>query len=199
MSQQFVGQITLGAWNFAPRGGAFCQGQLLAIDQNNALFALLGTTYGGDGQVTFALPDLQGRLAVGQGQGPGLSNYVLGQEGGVENVTLTAGQLPLHTHPGTFTSTSTLNAATVKGTDATPQASPQSMLARSVDGATPIAAQPRVYAPASSTPVVPLAGLNVAGTVVTGNTGGSQPHTNMQPYLALNYVMALEGIFPSRN
>jgi microcystin-dependent protein len=199
MATYYLGQITIGAWNFAPLGSAFCHGQLLDIAQNSALFALIGTTYGGDGQTTFALPDLQGRLAVGQGQGPGLSSYVMGQQAGVEAVTLTATQLPTHTHTGTFTSTSTLNATTVKGTVATAQASPQSVLARSVDGATPAAAQPRVYAPASSTPVVPLAGLNVAGTVATGNAGGNQPHSNMQPYLALNYVMSLEGIFPSPN
>ena len=199
MATFFIGQIVIGGWNFPPIGTAFCQGQLLSIDQNQALFALIGTTYGGDGQTTFALPDLRGRLAVGQGTGPGLSSYVLGQQAGTEGVTLLTTQIPSHSHPATFTSTSTLNATTIKATDGTPQASPQSMLARSVDGAVTPAAQPRIYAPANSTPVVPLAGLNVAGTVAVAPTGGNQPHSNLQPFLTLNYVMALEGIFPSRN
>ena len=99
MASPFIGQITLFAGNFAPRGWAFCNGQLLSIAQNTALFSILGTTYGGNGQTTFALPDLRGRVPVHAGQGPGLSNYDLGQQGGAESVTLTTAQMPAHTHP----------------------------------------------------------------------------------------------------
>ena len=160
----FIAEIILFAGNFAPRGWAFCNGQLLSISQNTALFSLLGTTYGGNGQTTFALPDLRSRVPVHPGQGPGLSSYQLGQSGGAETVTLGVNQLPAHTHAATSPPVDT--AATSNR--------PTSGMAPARGGA---------YAPGPS----------------VGSTGGSQPHTNLQPHLALNYIIATQGIFPSRN
>jgi microcystin-dependent protein len=199
MATSYIGQILIGGWNFAPRNTAFCAGQLIPIAQNTALFSLLGTNYGGNGQTTFGLPDLRGRAALGQGSGPGLSQYVLGEVAGSEGVSLLSTEIPAHTHTTTFTSTSALNSAQVSGTNQQAQASPQSMLANGVDGAVVPAAVPRIYAPAASTPTVPLGGLNVAGTVALAVAGGGQPHNNMQPYLTVNFVIVQFGIFPARN
>jgi microcystin-dependent protein len=168
MSEPFLGEVRIFPFNFSPRGWAFCNGQLLPINQNTALFSLLGTTYGGNGQTTFALPNLQGRTPIGFGQGPGLSSYQLGEGGGVETVTLTQQQLPPHTHP--------LMASSSAATTGTP-------------GVTAALATPGVpiYAPAQN--LVPM-----------GPVGGpGQPHGNRQPYTVLNYCIALQGIFPSRN
>jgi microcystin-dependent protein len=165
----FIAEITLFGGNFAPRGYALCAGQVLAISQNTALFSILGTTYGGNGQTTFALPDLRGRVPVGQGQGPGLSNVDLGQQAGAETVTLTSGQMPAHTHTA---------AATQAG-------------ATSTRPANNVPSGGGAYNPTSDGSTL------AAGFIAT--TGGSQPHENHQPYLGLNYIIALEGIFPSRN
>jgi microcystin-dependent protein len=173
MSEVFIGQIILVPYNFAPRGFAFCQGQILPISQNTALFSLLGTTYGGNGQTTFALPDLRGRVPNGTGQGPGLSNYDLGQVGGVESVTLTQNEMPQHTHA--------LRCFSDDGNQGNPN---PNILATSGAAPPPYSNQ----APDSS----------MAATAI-GLAGGSQPHNNLQPYLTLNYCIALEGIFPSRN
>lgn len=184
MSSAFLGMIAIVPYNFAPRGWAFCQGQILSIAQNTALFSLLGTTYGGNGQTTFALPDLRGRVPNSAGQGPGLSSYDLGQQGGTETHTLTTAEMPLHTH--TATATSTLNVSTTFATQKYP-----------VVGAVFGKAAAQIYCPAGTSTTIPLAG---AGTVVTNAlTGGSQPHSILQPYLTLNFIIALEGIFPSRN
>jgi microcystin-dependent protein len=185
MSEPFIGQILYVGFNFAPRGWATCDGQLLSIAQNTALFSLLGTTYGGNGQTTFALPDLRSRVPVHQGQGPGLSPYVIGQQAGSESVTLTTGQLPAHTH------TATLNAATNKATAQSPTAG--ALLAKSVDlGA--VNALPNIYVPSTVTPTtVALGGLTV------NPAGSSQPVPVLQPYLTLTAIIALQGIFPSRN
>jgi microcystin-dependent protein len=167
VAEPFLGSIILFAGNFAPRGWAFCNGQILVISQNTALFSLLGTTYGGDGQTTFALPDLRGRVPNHFGQGPGLSNYDLGQVGGVETVTLTSAQFPAHTHAQPATNgeqtTNRPNAA--------------------------LPARGGVYANESD------------GSALhpTSSVGGGQPHDNLSPYLTLNYIIALEGIYPSRN
>ncbi len=199
MAEPFVGQIIQGGWNFAPRGYLECSGQILAIQSNQALFSLLGTTYGGNGTTSFALPDLRGRTMVGQGQGPGLTTRVLGEMSGQESVTLLSTQLPAHNHSATFTNNnSALNVAQVRATKQQPDAAGY-LLGRSVDGATPAAALPRIYAPAGSTPTVALGGLNVAGTVAVANAGGNQAHPNMQPYLVVTHVIAVQGIFPSRN
>lgn len=160
------------AGNFAPRGWAFCNGQLLSISQNSALFALLGTTYGGDGQNTFALPDLRGRAPVHAGTLSGGGTYVQGQAGGVESVTLTSTQIPPHTH--------TLTAGAV-GTQASP--------AGGLPGTTP--ARDFRYSNANANVTLNPAALQTAG--------GSQPHDNLSPYLGISFIIALEGVFPSRN
>ena len=172
MSQPFVGEIRIAGFNFAPAGWAFCDGSLLPISGNETLFNLIGTTYGGDGQSTFALPDLRGRLPIHQGQGPGLSNRTLNQTGGAESVTLAIGQLPQHTHP--------LMASSALAADAGPQGDVLAQT-RSVDlylGDVPSAA--------------------MAASAV-GMQGGSQPHDNLMPYLVLNFIISLFGIFPSQS
>lgn len=166
-AEPFIGEIMLFAGNFEPKGWAFCDGRLLPIAQHTALFSILGTTYGGDGKTTFALPDLRGRAPIGQGQGPGLSNYSLGETGGQETVTLTVGQMPAHNH------------------------------AFSDAGQQPSGDAVRVQTGSSQTKIQQTTGSANSG--VTQNTGGSQPHENRQPYLGVNYVIALQGIFPSRN
>ena len=180
-----IGEIRQFAGNFAPRNWAFCAGQLLAISQNTALFSILGTTYGGNGQTTFALPDTRGRVMVGTGQGPGLSNVVLGEVSGTETVTLTTNNMPAHNH------TAQLKAATAKGTTQVPVAG--AALGKAVDSAG--TAVPFIYAPAGSAPAVVLD----AASVTTGIAGGGQPLSIMQPYLGMNNIICLFGIFPSRN
>ena len=183
MSQPFLGELRIFAGNFNPRGWAFCRGQLLAIAQNDALYALIGTTFGGDGQTSFALPDLQGRIPVGQGQGPSLSNYTLGQKAGAETVTLTTGQMPAHNH--------VLMASTAKGNQAVP-------LTGSIM-AGPDAGNPNTTATYYVQPTPnPLTPSTLAASTI-GNAGGNQPHDNIMPSLCLNYIIALEGVFPSRN
>ncbi|WP_417799987.1 phage tail protein [Tenacibaculum sp.] len=195
--EPFLGQITMFGGNFAPRGWAFCDGQLLAISQNTALFSILGTTYGGDGRTTFALPDLRGRAPIGPRNGPGLSDYRLGQRGGVETVTLNITQMPSHNH-ATQNNTAAdqhIQLSADAGIRSTPQAGdvPAGASFGSGISATPVNA----YGPANNTvngqTISANAGLNIL------NTGGNLPHTNVQPYLAVNYIIALVGVFPSRN
>lgn len=176
--EEYLATIKIFAGNFAPKGWAFCNGQILPISQNTALFSLLGTTYGGNGVTTFALPDLRGRAPIHAGQGPGLSNYALGQVGGSENVTLIVSNLPAHTHA--------LNVNNGDGTTHTPTAStsvaaPLDVNGDSVNGFT------------ANAPNTPLAPTSI------GSTGGTQPHENRAPYLAINYIICLAGIYPSRN
>jgi microcystin-dependent protein len=172
MAEPFLGQISIFGFNFPPKGWAFCNGQTLPIQQNQALFSILGTTYGGNGQTTFQLPNLQSRTLMGMGQGPGLSQYVLGQIGGVESHTLTLSELPIHTH---LLQTSS---ATATGT---PVANSE------------FAAQASVPVYRSGTPTTALSSASI------GLAGGSQPHTNLQPSLTVNFCIALTGTFPSRN
>lgn len=176
--ENYLGEIRIFAGNFAPQGWLFCQGQLLAINQNNALYALLGTTYGGDGQNTFGLPDLRGRAIVGAGQGPGLSPYQIGQAAGQESVTLTTPQLPVHQHP--------VQGSVRAITGAAGQASPSQAYFGDKGGST--------YQSGASTGA--LAPNAVSGQ--TNPTGDGQPHANLQPLLATNYIIATEGIFPSQ-
>jgi microcystin-dependent protein len=181
MATPFIGEIVGFAGNFAPVNYALCQGQIMSIAQNTALFSIVGTTYGGNGQTTFALPDLRGRAPLGQGQGPGLSNYVLGQLAGTETATLNTANLPAHTH--------TLSAVQVKASTQAPAAG--SMLARGNDGST-IGSLPEVYVPAGTAGTqVPLGGV--------GFTGSNTPFSIRDPYLTINWLIAIQGIFPSRN
>jgi microcystin-dependent protein len=179
MSDPFLGEIRCFGFNFAPNGWAFCNGQLMSISQNTALFSLLGTTYGGNGQTTFALPNLQSCVPVGQGQGPGLANYVMGEVDGAEIVTINSNEMPAHTH--TFSGTSS------SANDKRPKTG--SAFATTTK-AGPVSPGDNYYAAGT------LAPLNAATVQATG---GSQPHTNLQPYLALNFCIALQGIFPSRS
>jgi microcystin-dependent protein len=184
----YIAEIRMFAGNFAPRAWALCQGQLISIAQNEALFSLVGTTYGGDGQVTFALPDFQGRIGVGTGQGSGLSSYVLGQESGTESVTLLSSNLPAHTH------TATLNASTTTATTQGPGPSGSNrVLGRALDSSGSVV--PLVYAPAGS----PLNSALGAGSVTTAPAGGNQPFNTLQPYLGMNFIICVEGIYPSRS
>jgi microcystin-dependent protein len=184
MADPFIGMIVLFSGNFAPRGWAFCDGQLLAIAQNQALFSILGTTYGGNGQTTFALPDLRGRVPIGPRQGSGLTNRDLGETGGSESVTLTTNQMPLHTHGLTLA----MNVKNAAGNSRTPVGG---VLANEAAGVT-----------ATYSTATPDSGATMSSGALTGavgTAGGSQPAGIMQPYLGMNYIIALEGIFPSRN
>jgi microcystin-dependent protein len=188
----FLSTILIWPPNFAPNWWALCAGQLLSISQNTALFSLLGTTYGGDGVSTFALPDLRSRIPIGAGQGLGLSPYIVGQNGGVENVTLTVGSLAAHTHTATPSGLSAAVRATTSG-GTTNQPSPSVTLAAPVDaGRNPL----NIYS--TATPNQSLASGSVTGSVSVALTGGGQPHENRQPYLSVNYIIALQGIYPSR-
>jgi microcystin-dependent protein len=182
MTNAFIGQISMFGGNFAPRFTAFCNGQILAIAQNQALFSLLGTTYGGNGQTTFALPNLQSQLPVHQGQGPGLSNYTLGQTAGTPNVTIDQTTTPAHNH--------SLSATTADATAAT--------IANTLLPAKPTVANAFFYAVPMPSPNPPLLPQTLAAGTC-GNTGGSQSHTNLMPSQCVSFIIYLQGIFPSRN
>ncbi|WP_432288568.1 tail fiber protein (plasmid) [Aminobacter sp. BA135] len=165
MAQPYVGEVRMFAGNFAPAGWMFCEGQLLPISENETLFNLIGTTYGGDGESTFALPDLRGRVPLHQGNG-----FILAETGGAEEITLTIGQIPAHSHP---------------------------LLGSTVNGAQPA---PEGNVLASSTVITPYAPETVTVAMAqasVGSVGGSLPHTNFQPYLCINFIISLFGIFPS--
>lgn len=173
MSEPYVGEIRMFAGNFAPRGWAFCDGQLLAVSQNDALFSLLGTIYGGDGRTTFGLPDLRGRIPIHAGDGPGLSDRRLGAKLGAEQVTLTPNQIPVHTHSvpadaAAGNSTGDVNTAIAAGTT------------------------DRAYTSEATN-------LTAFSSGTVQNTGGSQSHYNLMPYNCINYIIALVGIYPSRH
>ncbi|MBC3873665.1 phage tail protein [Undibacterium flavidum] len=175
MSQPYVGEIRLFGGNFAPAGWMFCEGQLLPISENETLFNLIGTTYGGDGESTFALPDMRGRLPIHFGSG-----YVLAETGGAEEITLTVNQIPNHTH-------------TLTGKAAT-GAAPQGNATHQ----TPVANMPasgsiKAFATASPSPTV------LMNAAAIDSTGGSQPHTNMMPYVCISFIISLFGVFPSQN
>lgn len=172
MSNPYVGEIRMFGGNFAPAGWALCDGQLLAISENDTLFSLIGTTYGGDGQNTFALPNLQSRVPLHQGQGSGLSSYVIGQSGGVESVTLSTAQLPAHTHPALCSNGAGSNVSNPAG-------------------ATWSTADTASYSSAARTGFMGTPPIN------SSTAGGSQPHDNMIPFLCINYIISLYGIYPS--
>lgn len=181
MASPYLSQITMFAGNFAPKNYAFCNGQLMSIQQNAALFSLLGTTYGGNGQTTFALPNLQSSLPPSFGQGPGLSNYVLGQVGGSPNITLNQSTVPTHTH--------NFMCAT------NPTQTTQQGVANNVPGAPPGTAALLYATPPGTPPLQP----QTMGAGACSTVGGSQPHTNLMPTLCISFCIALAGIFPSRN
>jgi microcystin-dependent protein len=176
----YLGTILMVGFNFAPVGWALCNGQLLSISQNTALFSLLGTIYGGDGVSTFALPNLQSRVPVHQGQGSGLSPYVIGQPGGTENVTLLATQMPSHNH--------LINVNNTPGT--------------APDPTNNIQAEAGTGDPRNPTLTSQFTNAASTGTMAqnaVGQAGGNQPHANIQPYLTINFIIALQGVFPSRS
>ncbi len=174
MSSPFVAEIRIAGFNFAPRGWAFCNGQILPLSQNTALFSLLGTTYGGNGASNFALPNLQGSAPMFWGQGPGLSLYDIGEQSGAETVTLLQTEMPAHNH--------TLSARPTGAVP--PQASPVGLAQARTNS--------RPYNPTavSNSPMNPL---------MLGATGSTLPHNNMMPYLTMNFIIALQGIFPPRS
>ncbi|MDR3719163.1 MAG: tail fiber protein [Bryobacteraceae bacterium] len=174
MSDPFVAEVRILPYTFAPYGWALCQGQILPISQYTAVFSLLGTNYGGNGTSNFALPNLQGRLAIGAGQGPGLSPYSVGETGGVENVTLTPQQLAAHNH-GAVAVHDAGNTYSPAGDE------------WSADGAN----RAKIYGAAAPTVAMGANALSPAG--------GGQPHNNLQPYIAINYCIALQGVFPARS
>ena len=174
MAQPYVGEIRIFAGNFAPAGWMDCDGQLLPISENETLFQLIGTTYGGDGQSTFALPNLQSRVPMHMGTGPGGITYQLAENAGVESVTLSTNQIPAHTH-GLLGSSNAANANTASG---------------NLLGTIPLSAGQFAYG--TVTPILPLDPSSI------GPDGGSQPHDNMQPYNVLRYIISLFGIFPSQ-
>lgn len=175
MADPFVAEIRIFPFNFAPKGWAFCDGQLLPISQNTALFSLLGTTYGGDGKSTFALPDLQGQAPMHQGQGPGLSLRALGETGGSDTTTLIESEMPAHTH-----------ALRADAADPADVQAPSAavVLARSQGGS--------AYQ-TNTAGIVPMAAASLAAA------GGDQPHNNLQPYLTFYFNIALQGVFPPRS
>ena len=170
MSQPYVGEIRFVGFNFAPAGWMTCQGQLLAISEYDTLFNLIGTTFGGDGQTTFALPDLQGRVAMHQGSN-GVSDYVIGEAGGAEEVTVTIPALPAHSH--------TIGVVAANGNSPTPKGT--------------------VFAASSAGQYVPLAAATESMGDMVSAVGGSQPHNNLQPFLVVNCIISLFGVYPSQN
>jgi microcystin-dependent protein len=211
MGDQYLGEIRMVGFSFAPQGWALCNGQVLPISTNTALFALLGTTYGGNGTSNFNLPDLQGRMPLHAGSGPGLPVYTPGQKGGTQSVTLTQQQMPQHTHVATFTpsgggGTPTVN-VTINGSSATGTTS--SPNGNYLAGAASVPGHiPSLYVPGSPTPagLGPIAGVSATisgvsgggGTVTNALTGSSLPVAIEPPYLAVYFIIALIGIFPSR-
>jgi len=177
MATPYIAEIKMFGGNFAPRNYALCNGQIMAISQNTALFSLLGTTYGGNGTTTFALPNMQGRAPVHQGNGAGIDPVVLGEMAGEPSVTLTTGNLPAHTHP--------LSGATIANSNPGETPASNTLFTNSAPN--------QLYATALGT-----GGLNLAPQTIT-TAGGSQPHNNLQPYLAVTFIIALQGVFPARN
>lgn len=187
MYEQFLGQLMVFAGNFAPKGWATCDGQLMSIAQNSALFSILGTTYGGDGINTFALPNLKGRVATSYGQGPGLSGVTIGQQYGTETNTMTNAQLPAHNHVALAASPNVM--IPVNSGDEQDSDTPVDCFLKQTPGVDTYAGSPSSGGEMGPT----------NATITVGNTGSSQPINNLQPTLTLTYCIALQGIYPSRN
>lgn len=189
---EFIGTIKMFGFNFTPRSYELCQGQLMQISQNTALFSLLGTAFGGNGSTTFGLPDLRGRVPIGMGQGPGLTNYTIGNTGGVETVTLNTNQMPQHNHLAEGVSVK-INASDAAADQPSPTGH---VLATSnfMSGRDPV--EVNTYSDAAPNVALSSSSVEVSGSVAPA--GGSQPHENRMPYLALNFCICTQGIFPSR-
>ncbi len=185
----FLAEIVMFGGNFAPRGWAYCDGQLLSINAYQALFSLLGTTYGGDGRTTFALPDLRGRSPIHAGRGPGLTDIRLGQRGGVENITLTILNLPNHFH-----SAGTMKGSIMANEEDGDSNDPNGRNFGLIDGG---AVTVNAYNSAANDKAMAANSVSVTGN--TGTTGGQQAFNSRNPYLGINYIIALQGTFPSRN
>jgi microcystin-dependent protein len=191
MADPYLSEIALFSFDFPPRGWARCEGQLLPINQNQALFSLLGTTYGGDGRVTFALPDLRGRVPLGFGLGPGLGDYVLGQVGGSEAVTLGLTQMAQHTHAiDASAPTATMKCRNGAGNQRTPAGNVPAVEASGVTA---------TYSNALEDASMSTSAIVMGGTITAASSGGNQPHSNVQPFLTLAFCIALVGTFPSPN
>jgi microcystin-dependent protein len=193
MAEPFIGEICIFGFNFAPIDWALCNGQVMQINQNAALYSLLGTTYGGNGTVTFGIPDLQGRMPIGMGAGAGLTSRPIGTKAGQENATLNANQLPAHTHSVSVNGTASVRAATDNGNTATPVNG--AYLATGKSGLSSL----NNYFTGTPANTVTLGGAGqVTSTGTTGATGAGQPVSLMNPFLALNFCIALVGLYPSR-
>ena len=182
--EPFIGQIMQFAGDFAPRGWALCNGQLLAINDNQALFSIVGTIYGGDGRTTFGLPDLRGRAAMHEGSGPGLSTARLGSKGGRETVTINVTQLPSHTHTHTYDPLINCDGENASTT------SPSGTL---------LATGEETYSPSTATPTATMHDDSITGDLTIDNAGGNQPTDVRQPYTVVNFIIALQGVYPSRS
>lgn len=198
----YIGEIRCFAGNFAPRNWAFCQGQLLSIASNNALFAIIGTTYGGDGRSTFALPDLRGRVAISAGQGSGLSDRMLGQMSGQENHTLNIMEMPSHNHAAQTTIQGGSASGTIKANSGAGDTnSPSNAYPAQPNNVGPTAV--KAYSSSNNATMaedalqINMSGMGASTTVI--NNGGNVSHNNMQPYTTINYIICLVGIFPSRS
>ena len=195
----FMAMIMLWGPNWAPQSWALCQGQLIAVNQNPALYSLLGTMYGGDGVQTFALPDFQGRVPVGAGRGPGLSPYVCGQKGGTESITLNATQMPSHNHGATFTPSGSVSvkASPAYATESIPGTNGATTLAAT--GAARTAGTP-IYNNQDPTVEMNIGNSgSIGGSVTVGATGGSMAHENRQPFTVVSVIICLEGLYPPRS
>lgn len=177
-----IGYTTMFAGNFAPKAWTFCNGQVINIASNTALFSILGTTYGGNGTTTFGIPDLRGRTIVGQGTGPGLSTYSLGQSGGVQSSTITINQMPAHVHPVAIVAA---NPATDTGADLTTASG--NVYARDINSINPYAGGPFAT-------MGPL-----QGTITMAPNGGNQPFNMLRPFIGMNYILCTQGVYPARN
>lgn len=194
MSDPFIGQISMFAGNFAPGGWALCNGQLLSISQHTALFSILGTTYGGNGQTTFALPNLQSRSPVGTGTAAGLSSIALGEDNGVESVTLTISQMPAHSHQVTETGSGSLQVAGIGSNASTTPSATNNILGASAAGGSSSAA---IWSDKMNDPVSLANPINA--NFIVQLAGGSEPFSIRNPYLGMNFIIALEGLYPVRN
>lgn len=193
----FLAQIVMFGGNFAPRGWAYCSGQLMAISSNTALFSLLGTTYGGDGRTSFGLPDLRGRVPIHPGTGPGLSTRRLGQRSGLEYNTMTTLQMPSHTHTAIVTAGPAVGSTVTVNASSTPTTQDPTGAYWATDAIGPVYGATKDVVMAAD--AVEVSGGGALPQVQIAATGSQQPINNMQPFLGINYIIATQGVFPSRN